>query len=56
MKRIKTDRSSDVEKDTAILSGFFLFKSEIESAELFIALTSVKLVTIGTLINWNAFH
>lgn len=39
MKRIKTDRSSDVEKDTAIL--FFLFKSEIESAELFIALTSI---------------
>lgn len=41
MKRIKTDRSSDVEKDAAILSGFFLFKSEIESAELFIALTSI---------------
>lgn len=34
--------NSDVEKAIAMLLGLFLFKSEIESAELFVALTSAK--------------
>lgn len=36
---IKAEGNFDVEKAVAILLGLFLFKSEIESAELFIALT-----------------
>jgi len=55
IKGIKTEGNSGVEKAIAILLGLFLFKSEIECRTVYCFNFSRKIVTVGTLLNWDTY-